>query len=80
MDSAIRFITKNNRYRKPVGHIDTVMGFGVHSALVQRGIAEFVEMPTSPLVAAGVSQPVAVTTEAPKRTRTRRIDSIEEND
>lgn len=71
MNSSIRFL-KINRYRKPVGAIDSQMGFGVHSALVQRGIAEWVE----PLVASGISEPVAVSTETPKRRK--RSDTIEE--
>jgi hypothetical protein len=42
MISTIRF-KRDNRYRKPIGSLDSQMGFGIHSALVQRGIAEFVD-------------------------------------
>lgn len=73
MQTAIRF-KRLNRYRKPIGAIDTQMGYGVHEALVSRGIAEWVEQP---IVASGISEPVAVTTETPKR-RQRRGESIEE--
>lgn len=75
MHSSIRFL-RLNRYRHPIGSIDSTMGYGVHDALVMRGIAEWVERP---IVASGISEPVAVSKEAPKRARTsRRIDSTEE--
>lgn len=73
MQSTIRFL-KTNRYRKPIGSLDSLMGYGVHDALVSRGIAEWADGPT--VSAAVISQPV-VTTESPKR-RSRRIETDEE--
>lgn len=49
MNSTIRFKTIN-RYGRAIGSIDTDMGYGVHQALVQRGIAEFVEVPVAAAV------------------------------
>lgn len=46
MQTAIRF-KAINRYRRAIGSIDTEMGYGVHHALVQRGIAEFVPLSES---------------------------------
>lgn len=75
MQSTIRFL-RVNRYRKPVGSTDTLMGFGVHSALVQRGIAEFVDTP--PLVSAEVSEPFVKTETARRTRRSLSLDSTEE--
>lgn len=47
MMTTIRFL-KPNRYRRSIGEIDTAMGYGVHQALVQRGIAEFVSLTPEP--------------------------------
>lgn len=77
MHSEIRFL-RVNRYRKPVGSTDTLMGYGVHSALVQRGIAEFVD--DKPLVTASISEPVATKPETTSRSRKRRLDSTEESE
>jgi len=74
MQTTIRFL-RANPYRKPIGSTDETMGYGVHDALVQRGVAEFVT--ARPLVAAGISEPRAESTEAPKR-RQRRSETIEE--
>lgn len=46
MISTIRFL-KTNRYRREIGSTDTVLGYGIHDALVRRGIAEFVAAPQS---------------------------------
>lgn len=60
MDSTIRF--KRMWRAKPVGTVDTQMGYGVHQLLVQRGIAEFVE-------AAQEIQPETEPIREPKRRR-----------
>lgn len=52
MSTTIRFL---KQYRgRQVGSCDDLMGFGVHDALVQRGIAEWA---TAPMLA-GISEPV----------------------
>lgn len=75
MQSTIRFV-RPNRYRKAIGETDSQMGFGVHSALVQRGIAEFVS--ETPLVSAAVSEPVANTDNTKRSRKSRSFDSTEE--
>lgn len=52
MVSTIRF--KRVFRSRPVGSTDSAMGYGVHDALVQRGIAEFV---CSAVPAAAVTTP-----------------------
>ena len=72
MQSRIRFL-KPNRYRKAVGDTDSEMGFGIHTELVRRGIAEW---DNPPLAVASISAPVAATEEPPRR-RSRRLDTDE---
>jgi hypothetical protein len=54
MQTTIRF---NRPYRgRATGSTDSLMGYGVHDALVQRGVAEFCDS-AAPMVAAGISEP-----------------------
>lgn len=54
MNTAIRFLRFDPRYRRPAGYIDRQMGYGIHQMLVQRGVAEFVDETAS---AAPISEP-----------------------
>jgi hypothetical protein len=53
MQTTIRF--KRPYCGRAVGATDTLMGYGVHDALVQRGVAEFCS--AAPVIAAGISEP-----------------------
>ena len=54
--STVRFL-RSNRFRKEIGQLDSQMPYGVHDALVMRGIAEWVDK--SPITVASISDPVA---------------------
>ena len=54
MHSTIRFLRPYQG--RMAGAIDSLMGYGVHDALVRRGVAEFFDSAT-PMVAAGISEP-----------------------
>lgn len=54
MQTMIRF--KHPFNGRAVGSTDTLMGYGVHDTLVQRGIAEFIDS-AIPVIAAGISEP-----------------------
>ena len=72
-NSTIRFV-KLNRMRRPIGSLDSELGYGVHDTLVQRGIAEWVSGPD--VTKAVITEPVAVgreiETEQPRDRKARR--------
>lgn len=76
MQSTIRFLIPN-RYRKAIGEMDSKMAYGIHQALVMRGVAEWVHNPFSVAV---ISQPGAaeqIPVDTPKR-RVRRLETVED--
>lgn len=64
--SMIRFL-KPNRYRKKVGDTDSQMTYGVHDALVMRGVAEWVDQ--SPITVSAISEPVLSEKEPARKPR-----------
>lgn len=72
MNTTIRFLRMYQG--RPVGALDSAMGFGVHDALVRRGIAEFVE---EELVSAAVSEPQLSSESKGERKSRRRYEREE---
>ncbi len=71
--SVVRFLRPYRR-REP-GQTDALMTYGMHDALVVRGIAEWVDK--SPLMGAAISEPVLTESEPARERKSRRFSSKE---
>lgn len=76
MQTTIRF--KRAYQGRAVGSTDSQMGYGVHDALVQRGVAEFIGSAT-PILAAGIITEPQLSSETYGERKPRR-HSKKEND
>ncbi len=71
--SVVRFLRPYRR--REIGHTDAQMTYGMHDALVVRGIAEWIDK--SPLIGAAITEPVLTESETTRDRKPRRFSPKE---